>query len=139
MCALGLGAILLRSAILHIENSYTFLQSVYAYDLLPPLGGLTLAAILPYIQLVLALCFFCFRSHWNAAFTYSAVLFSLLSIVQVVTLARGLNISCGCFGDGQDDPIGISSISLAVACMGISIAGLILARPDSRSPDAIPE
>ena len=111
------GLILVRSAMFHMENPFGFLATVYSYDILPRSGGIAVAAILPPTQLVLGLLLVLFPQHRGISLRISGLLFLLLAVVQIVTISRGLNISCGCFGPSIDEnPIGAQSIGLAIGC-----------------------
>lgn len=123
------GAILIRSAVGHLENSYAFLASIYAYDLVSSGTGLILAASLPATQLTLGLMLLSFRNMRYFALTVSAVLFLLFSVVQGITLVRGLNIGCGCFGSSMPNPIGWQSLSFVVGLCFVSALAAIGLRP----------
>ena len=114
-----IGALLIRSAMFHLENNFAFLSTVYSYQLVGKTAGVLIAAILPPLQLAIGVCLFSNRRR-RAALLLASVVFAVFSIVQIVTLARGLNISCGCFGPTDDSPIGWASISLATVCAAVS-------------------
>ena len=105
----------------HWSNPYYFLGSVYAYKLVEPGVGQMVAMGLPVIQLALALCFL-IRIFLDAS--HLATLFMLACFVAVQTSAyvRGLDISCGCFGPGNDSSIGWFSLSLVYSLFMISVA-----------------
>ena len=122
VAAMGIGAILIRSAVVHLENSYAFLASVYAYDLVGRKMGVGLAIVLPAVQLAIgAMLIFSPDSRWFSL-RLSAVLFGTFTVVQIATLSRGLNIDCGCFGSSLPNPIGWTSISFVAALCLLSIA-----------------
>jgi hypothetical protein len=56
LLALGLALLLLRSAFAHLGNPYYFLSSVYSYELTGIATGLWIALILPFQQMVAAVC-----------------------------------------------------------------------------------
>jgi len=108
------GLVLVRSAMFHLGNPFGFLATVYSYELLPRTMGVLVAACLPTAQLVLGLLLVLFPEHRKTCLKISGFLFLTLAVVQVVTLYRGLNISCGCFGPSiEENPIGANSIGLA--------------------------
>lgn len=120
--ALGLGMVLIRSAMFHIENSYAFLLVIDSYRLLPSSAAAVAAAVVPYFQLTLGLMLLFFPKHWRTAFGWCAGLFLLFTLAQVFNYVRGLNISCGCFAPSDDNPIGLRSIGLAA---GATVAAVI--------------
>lgn len=111
------GLILVRSAKFHLGNPFGFLATVYSYEILPQWGGVAVAAILPAVQLVLGLLLVLFPQPRKFCLKVAGTLFLGLAAVQIITLYRGLNISCGCFGPSvEENPIGAASIGLAIAC-----------------------
>ena len=46
----------------------------------------------------------------------AAATFLVFGVVQTITYSRGLNISCGCFGSHEDNPIGPWSIFFVSVC-----------------------
>ncbi len=127
------GSLLIRSACIHIENSYSFLSSVYSYRLLSPLIGELLAALLPYFHLTIGLILLLFPAMWKLAFSASGVLFAVYSLAKAVTLARGLNIACGCFSSSEDNPINASTLIFSICCTCIAIVAAKLC-PASSQP-----
>jgi hypothetical protein len=140
--ALGLGFILVRSAMFHVENSYAFLLSLDSYKLVPPAVALAAAALVPYFQLTVGVMLLFFPRSWPTAFGWCAGLGLLFTSAQVIDYARGLNIACGCFSPSDDNPIGIRSIGLAAGATVAAVAGTFLtarqhrSRPCDRSPDS---
>ncbi len=133
--SLLIGLVLVRSAILHLENSYAFLASIYAYDIVGPRLGVALAAIIPQVQLNLGLILIFFPRLRYFGLNVAQVVFTLFSVIQVVTLMRGLNIDCGCFGSSVGNPIGWKSIGLAVTLSLTSTFLILRVRSISRRLD----
>lgn len=117
--------VLLMSAIPHIRNPYAFLATVRSYGLLPRRGAETVALVLPFLHLTVALCLIG-RQAQAAAFRVGAALFATYAGAQATTLARGMKLDCGCFAGfgAQEAPrlIGAGSISLAA---GLSLVCLL--------------
>ena len=125
LLAWGLGALLVRSAILHTGNNFAFLATVYSYDILDESTGVAVAAYLPYCQLTIGLALLLFHNLRSAAFWWASMLFLLFASVQLATYARGLNIACGCFAPSDDDPIGPWSIGMAISAGACALVGAI--------------
>ena len=121
--ALWIGAVLVRSSVSHLENSYAFLASIYAYDLVGSRVGVVLAMLIPSIQLTLGLMLILFPKLRRFSLNWCVVLFGSFTVVQLITLARGLNIDCGCFGSSLQNPIGWGSIMFAAALCATSLVG----------------
>ena len=122
--AVACGLVLVRSAMFHLGNPFGFLATVYSYDLLSQATGVVVAAVLPAAQLVLGLLLVLFAEYRKTSMKFAAWLFVGLAVVQLVTLYRGLNITCGCFGPSvEENPIGPSSIGLAAGCAVLAFLG----------------
>jgi prepilin-type N-terminal cleavage/methylation domain-containing protein/prepilin-type processing-associated H-X9-DG protein len=100
------------------------LGSVLDYDLIPASVAVAVAATLPFAQLVLGVALLFIPAYRRAAFAASLVLFLGFLAVQVSAYARGLDISCGCFGSGGAR-IGWQSIGTATAGVWFSFLALL--------------
>ena len=77
-------------------NPWAFAQAVYNYQVLPDaLINLT-ALILPWLELILGFCLLLERWMMGAS-GLAAVLMTVFIGLILFNLARGLDISCGCF------------------------------------------
>lgn len=113
------GLAFLMAGFPHWSNPYYFLGSVYAYKLVEPGVGQMIAMGMPIIQLVLALCFLT-RVFLDASHLATLFLLVCFATVQTTAYFRGLDISCGCFGPGNDDPIGWFSLSVVYGLLALS-------------------
>jgi hypothetical protein len=92
-----LGAVFGMSAILHLQNPYFFLISIFEYKLVPTYIAVTLAVLLPNLQLILAVCLL--SGMWlRESAIFTAVVLAAFTVAQLVALGLGLDIGCGCFG-----------------------------------------
>lgn len=114
-----LGAILAISAVTHLNNQYRFLDSVLNYRILTGNSAEFLAALLPYLEISAgtALISAVFR---KGALVIATFLFTMFLIAQSSALARGLNISCGCFGD-LGGLVSFKSVTIVFCLMMVSI------------------
>lgn len=96
-----LGGILLWSGLTHLSNQALFLESIFRYRVFSPAIAVIIAAYLPTFQVTIGsfLLLGLFRrfSLWT-----TFVLTFLFFLIQLVTLLRGLEIDCGCFGPGEE-------------------------------------
>lgn len=121
------GGILVWSGSAHLANPYYFLSTVYQYELTSAPIGALIAAFLPFLELLLAVCLLgsiCPRPAWLIT---SLLLLSFVG-VQGSALARGLQISCGCFGPEINRPVDSTSISFTAALAVLSICATVSAR-----------
>lgn len=97
LLAWGLGAIFVYAAVLKIRDPAAFAQAIKYYKLMP-LGTVNaMALLLPWWELAAGLAILV--PHWRRA--GAGVIFALLLVFTVavgLAIARGLDISCGCFG-----------------------------------------
>lgn len=112
----------LRSSAAHLSNPYYFLSTIYQYELVGPTTGAIVAAVVPSLQLVLAVCLL-FRLFMNGAFLLSAVLLCVFAGVQGWAISQELNISCGCFGAAIGSNIGQESLALVGVLLLAAVAG----------------
>lgn len=121
------GGVFVWSGSAHLANPYYFLSTIYQYELTSATTGALIASYLPFLELVLATCLLsgtCPRPTWLVT---SLLLMSFVG-VQGSALARGLMISCGCFGPEINRPIDALSISFTSALAVLSICAAISVR-----------
>lgn len=97
----ALGAVFLYAALIKIANLPAFAGNVAAYQLLPYAGNYLVAAILPWIE---AICGLLLVTGWRArsAAALVAAMNMLFIVLLFSTVARGLDIDCGCFRQGGE-------------------------------------
>ena len=105
-----LALVFLKSGLGHLANSYFFLSSIYAYELVGPAAAESLGLVLPTFQVLVAFCLLG-QSLRGGALLVSLGTLSAFTVAQVWALANGLNIDCGCFGVGEDQQM-ISNLTL---------------------------
>lgn len=115
-------AAFLFSALRHFTNQFSFQQAISDYDLVPAFLIPIVAGILPALQLLLACALLqnAFRTIAMHAMTMILISFAC---IHWITLARGLKISCGCFGE-SDDHVTLRSavlVSLLALACGLSL------------------
>ncbi|MEE4362916.1 MAG: MauE/DoxX family redox-associated membrane protein, partial [Desulfotignum sp.] len=99
---LVMAGVFIYASIDKIIHPDLFAEAVYNYQVLPGyLVNLT-ALILPWLELTLGTCLLI--SRWMAgASALAAMLMALFVGMLIFNLARGLDISCGCFSAAPDD------------------------------------
>jgi uncharacterized membrane protein YphA (DoxX/SURF4 family) len=127
---LFLGALLVTSGLSKLRQPYEFLSDVYAYQLAGPMLGLLVAALLPWLELVLGCCLL------GGILTEGSLVatIGLTGIFAFATLSawrRSLPIHCGCFGAGSD-VVGSQSVVRAGGLLLLSSLGLALAIAQTR-------
>ncbi|WP_390623690.1 MauE/DoxX family redox-associated membrane protein [Telmatocola sphagniphila] len=141
---LPVSGILLFSSFPLIDNSYHFLSTIYSYQICNQSFGIATSMLLPFFQLTIGLALLTDERLRRPAFVFSAFLFFSFATLQIITLARGLNISCGSFGGSASNPIGIKSISISaigflLSCVGFCTKSSAESREQTRSPGSARE
>lgn len=108
---LVLGGVFIYASLDKILNPGSFAQAVFNYQVLPgKLINLT-ALILPWLEFIIGACLL-FNRWMQGASSLVAVLMTFFMGLILFNLARGLDISCGCFStDPADGPM--DSLTLA--------------------------
>jgi len=92
-----LGGVFIYSGCAKILDPAGFAQAIAAYQLVPTIWGNLMALFLPWLELV---CGICLITGWIARTSALIVMVLLLIFMAAIgiTLYRGLDIDCGCFG-----------------------------------------
>lgn len=123
-----LGFIFILAAITKVTDPLGFSQSIYNYKLMPDFTINFFAIAFPWIELVAGLLIiFGISVKENAAILSGLLIVFIIAIV--ISLSRGLNIDCGCFGTVGGTKIGLQKI---LENIGLLILGLILIKFDSK-------
>lgn len=92
---LVLGALFFYAGISKINQPYEFAAAIQAYRLLPELFVGLAAVFIPWLEMVSALALLWERTARGAVLTF-LMLLAVFAAVVAITLARGLDIDCGC-------------------------------------------
>lgn len=105
-----IGALFIYAAIAKIANPMAFAAQVDNYRLLPYFWVTLVAAILPWLELACGLLLI--FGKWLPGTTLVLVILNLAFLIAIITaLAKGLDISCGCFSvGGEGTRIGIKKL-----------------------------
>lgn len=118
------GFIFIYASIEKIIDPESFAQSIDNYKLTPYFLINITAIILPWIELCAGiLLIFGFWTKENSLLLGGLLLFFI--IIISISMARGLDFDCGCYGSGKSNRIGFSKIienaTLAILCLHIFI------------------
>ena len=100
------GFVFIYAGILKISDPAGFSDAIKNYDLLPLSFVNIFAIILPWIEVVAGLFLLFGISVKENSFIISAMLVVFILGI-VISLGRGLNIDCGCFGTSSGTKVGI--------------------------------
>jgi uncharacterized membrane protein YphA (DoxX/SURF4 family) len=100
---LTLGAVFLIAGAVKLRRPDSFVQSVRAYDVLPPRFAGPVAGVLIVLELLIGIALV--TGHRTSLAIPAAIgILAAFCVGVIVTLKRGRRIPCGCFGD-SDEPI----------------------------------
>lgn len=93
---IGLAAIFLYAGALHAWDAPKFVESIQAYDLLPPDAAVLLGVYLPWVEIFAAIALLARWLYLGALAAIGGMLLVFLGGL-LSAWSRGLDISCGCF------------------------------------------
>jgi putative oxidoreductase len=105
---LGLGGLFVVAGALKLGDPAAFAQQIANYQLVPALAPY-LAILLPPVEVVAGLALAAGPARWRqAGALVLALLTAMFTVAVASAAARGLDISCGCFGDpgSASGPVG---------------------------------
>jgi len=100
------GFVFIYTGILKISDPAGFSDAINNYDLLPLSFVNFIAITLPWIELVAGLFLLFGISVKESSFIISVMLVVFILAI-IISLGRGLNIDCGCFGTNSGTKVGI--------------------------------
>ena len=121
-CRIALAVVLLAAGLTKIGEAGTFALQIRHYRLIP-FGLENLVAItLPWIELLMALAILL---RWNArpGAVAGAGLMALFVLIVGVSMARGLDIECGCFGTTDAGRVGLATLAENIGLLAVALVG----------------
>lgn len=126
---LGLGGMFLLAGALKFGDPTSFALEIHNYQFLPALAP-WLAATLPLMEIVLGATLIIAPRPWARASALASILILLMFTIAVFSVVlRGVNITCGCFGEGSG-PVTITTVFRDVVLVGAAVALFALLRQD---------
>lgn len=98
---MGLGAVFIYAGVLKIREPEAFAGSVAAYQIFPYYLNYLVAATVPWVETLCGLLLI-FGFRVRAAAGIVAGMNILFIVLLASTIARGLDIDCGCFRQGGE-------------------------------------
>jgi uncharacterized membrane protein YphA (DoxX/SURF4 family) len=100
-----LGFVFVYASIHKIVDPESFAKSIENYRILPFFSVNVVAIIVPWVELIVGL-FLIFGIFIKASSYIAVLLMGFFSILVLVTIIRGIDITCGCFSSSISTPIG---------------------------------
>lgn len=130
---LGLGGLFVYTGALKLTDPTAFAVEIHNYQLIPALAPL-LAATLPAVELAVGAAILVGPSPFRRAGALaSAALMAVFTVAVGSAVARGVNISCGCFGAGSG-PVTYLTVLRDVLLLAGSVALLALTEAPAPRP-----
>lgn len=128
-----LGAVFLVAGLLKVPDPAAAVRAVRAYELLPEPLVAPVAFGLPIVEIAVGLALLA-GVYVRTAAIAAAVLLAVFSAAVASAWARGLQIDCGCFGNGGQVAAGETAYPLEIfRDVGLLVIAVVLARwPQSR-------
>lgn len=128
-CRLAIGIIFIYASLDKIAHPAEFAKIIYGYRLLPLVAINAVAILLPWLELVAGGMIVLGLLTRGSALTLTAML-AVFTAALAINLARGLNISCGCFSTGPEGMVvGWRKISENVLLLAIALQVLLRGSP----------
>lgn len=123
-----LGFVFLYAGALKISNPDDFARSIMNYQLLPVQIVNFFAILIPWLEIFCSVLLIAGVSVRENSLIISGLLIVFIILIAV-SLFRGLDISCGCFGSSSASSIGIQKLAENILLLAF---GLILIANDSK-------
>lgn len=129
---LGLGGMFLFAGALKFGDPTSFALEIHNYQFLPALAPF-LAATLPMSEIILGATLIFAPRPWARASALASIVILLMFTIAVFSVVlRGVNITCGCFGEGSG-PVTIWTVVRDVVLVVAAVALLGLLQQDKRA------
>lgn len=129
LARLALGVVFIIAGMEKISDPDGFARAIYAYRLFPEILINFIAVAIPWVEVVSGLLLvFGISVRENAVILDSLLL--MFIIIVLISIARDLNIECGCFGTSSGMRVGWQKI---LENSGLVILGLYIIYFENRS------
>jgi uncharacterized membrane protein YphA (DoxX/SURF4 family) len=117
-----LGVLFVGACLHKIAEPESFALDIATYDILPLVAINLVAIVLPWIELFVGAMLFAGWRVRAASLLVAAMMIVFLAAL-CIALARGLDMSCGCFASqgAEEDPISRLTVLRDVAWLGLAL------------------
>lgn len=125
LLSFAMAAVFLIAGVMKMSDPAAFTDDILRYRMLSETWSTFLAASLPWFEILLGVAIFCRPFRLTASFLMFGLL-GIFSLAVAIALARGIDITCGCFGKAFQEYAGSGiSFLLRDMCM-LGISGMLL-------------
>jgi len=117
-----LGGVFVFAGIEKISDTTAFAGSIYNYKIFPDIFINLFAVVIPWIELVCGI-FLVFKVYPRECSFIMSSLLVFFIILVIISIIRGLNIECGCFGTAGGSRVGWAKVleNTALFLLGLHI------------------
>ena len=126
-----LAGVFLAACAHKILHPAAFAEDVYHYQLLPPLWVNGVALTLPWLEAVCAIALLAVAPLRRSALIWIGLMLLLFAGAQAINLARGVDISCGCFSSGNGHALSPWNLIRNLGLLAV-VLGLLQANQESK-------
>ena len=118
-----LGITLAAGGVLKAGNAFELAEAIANYRLVPAVCANAGAIVLPWVEICTGVLLI--AGLWKRASAgLAALLFGIFTTAVGAALARGLDISCGCFGSASAVAVGLPTLGMDAG--GLAAAAILL-------------
>lgn len=129
----GLGALFVIAGVLKLKDPQAFAVEIANYHLLPELAPY-MAVGLPPVEVALGVAMVLPWDAWRRAAAATAMgLLAVFTVAVVSAVARGMDVSCGCFG-ASSDKVSYVTIVRDLALVAVAAVLVVFPRSSAFSP-----
>ena len=100
LCRIALAAVFIYSGFIKIQATLQFAVAITGYKLIPDRFIFPIATYFPWVEIALGVLILTgWKIRWSSMAASALMLFFI--VLLSVTLARGIETNCGCFGFGD--------------------------------------
>jgi len=115
-----IAAVFIYAGVLKILDPVQFAHDIDHYNILPWTVGVALAFYLPWLEIFCGLALI-FRIFYQGALSILTALVVIFLVATIAAKARGLDITCGCFGHASQNWSFPAHLALDLAILGVLV------------------
>lgn len=115
-----IAAVFVFAAVPKLVNPRLFAEAIANYHLVPDSISSIAASVMPVMEMVIAIALVIGVKERGAAVA-SALMLLVFAVAMTTTIARGINLDCGCFGAAAEAQVSWFTVARNVLLMLVSI------------------
>ena len=127
-CQLLMALVLVIAGSAKLVRQQAFLDSVLRFELVPPIFARAVALLMPVFEIGVGVALV-LRFLPEAASALALILMLIFTAVIAITLARGKDVSCGCFGSSHDSRVSGRTLVRNLILVAIATIPLVFIHP----------